>query len=212
LKELGAKTVAWLPLIALGFFASTASVSHSAERQLPAAVVQRICAKYEGQPAFVRKDGLVTIDCPYVSRLATFDKESPIELYRRILGAAGNLAGLRASREIPTDVTCGKFVERPVGAERVVECTSDLPGEVVTLRFFANARGELTRFETAATYSKVYRAAMERAISRGSVLRYYDSYVNVMTDLFVEKLRFTASDRDKVTFKDDVVTIVVAVP
>lgn len=176
------------------------------------AVVQRVCAKYEGQPAFVRKDGPVSIDCPYVSRLASFDGESPIELYRRILGNARNLAGLRASREIPTDVSCGQFVERHVGAERIVECTAELPGEVTTLRFFADARGELTRFETAATYSKIYRAAMERAISRGSISRYYEAYIDVMTELFVERLRFTASVRDKVTFKDGVVTMVVVVP
>jgi hypothetical protein len=173
------------------------------------AVVQRICKKYEGQTAFVRKDGPVSIDCPYVDRLSAIDNDTVMELYRRVLTNARTLSGLRTSRDLPSDMSCGEFTEHVVGSGRMVECGAQLFGMDASLRFFADADGRLIRCETSSSYRNIVRAAMERAVSRGSISSFYDAYVDLTADIFVEKLRFTAGKRDQVDFKDGILSLVV---
>jgi len=132
-----------------------------------------------------------------------------MESSRRILTNAKTLSGLRVSRDVPTDMSCGDKPEHKVGEERMVECSAQLIGHDAALRFYADSQGRLVRCETSTRYRDVVEAAMQRAVSRGSISRFYDAYVDLTADILVEKLRFTAGPRDKVEFKAGVLSLVV---
>jgi hypothetical protein len=203
------KLIRTLLLFALGYVCTAPVRAESGAKQLPIDIVQRVCDKYAGKPAFVRKGEVMNIDCPYVDRLGKISEKTLVQVYREILLAAETIEGLRLSRKLPTDLFCGKFDERRQGPERAIECTSTLAGEVVPFKFISDEHGKLLRFETVFDFRKIYRSTLERAVSRGDISKFYASYVDLQTDLLVEKLRHTAQDHDIVAVNDGVVRLVV---
>lgn len=191
------------------WFCTASTFADYQPKRLPMPVVQSICAKYEGAPAFRRNGELAKIDCPYVDRLGEINKPTLMESYHRILENAKTLSELRTFGGLPSDLSCGEFKERQQGTERVVDCSSMLAEQSVPFVFVADARGRLLRVETTFNFEHIYRLAMERAVRRGSVSEFYEPYVNLHVDLLVEKLRLTSSEGDEVTLKDGGIVAVV---
>jgi hypothetical protein len=92
-------------LVIFGVLFVTTSYGQPVARQLPAPIVESLCAKYKGAPAFVRGGELIRIDCAYVTKLARIDVPTLVENYRQIIGSAATLDGLRTSSALPPDLT-----------------------------------------------------------------------------------------------------------
>jgi hypothetical protein len=178
-------------------------------RRLPFLSSHRICKKYEGQPAFDVDGGTTRINCPWVVKLSVLDNQTLIERFRRVLDEAPKLTDLRAVN-LPPGVDCGRFEERVTADLRTINCRADL-GETVPHLFVADSSGRILRMEISVNYKNIYRAALSKAIARGSISKFYEPYVDLQTDLMVEKLRFIASSLDTVSVDGEQLSVVLSV-
>ena len=197
-------------IVIFGVLFATTTYGQPVVRQLPAPIVESLCAKYKGVPAFVRGGEVIRIDCAYVTTLARIDAPTLAENYRQIIGSAVTLDGLRTSSALPPDQTCGSFSEQRIGQERMIECHSLLGGQDVAFRFYADAAGQLTRVETSFNYYTIYRTTLGQAVTRGSISKFFDAYVELQTDLQIAKLRYTAAAHDRVVDRDGAISVVVS--
>jgi hypothetical protein len=198
----------------IGVFAATAlfpgtGSGQASQRAIPAAIVQGLCEKYEGQPLFIAHGDTVQGNCPYIQTMAVIDKPTIIEAYRVILASSRNLAGLRT--RVTSDTRCGAFEARKVKDELLVHCTTNLGAGLYPMDFYATAQGDLVRLETNVDYRKVYRAALDRALERGSISKYYDAYIDLQFDLMVNKLNATARPNDRVAVEGSIINVLVGV-
>lgn len=184
------------------------SLAQDGARRLPFQTTQEICKRYEGQPAFDREGQTVRINCPWVDKMSVLENRTPIELYRSILDQASRLSDLR-SVPLPPDMDCGGFKEQSAGGERKVVCRADL-GDTVEYVFVGDSRGDILRMESSLNYKNIYRGALRKSIARGSITRFYEPYVDLQTDLIVEKMKFTATPLDSVRLQGETVSFVVA--
>ena len=194
-----------LAALALG---TTAQAQPNANRQLPFPTIQALCDKFKDQPAFERQGEVTRISCPTVYRFGEIDRETLVEIYRRLMTGAGSLDKLRTLPNLPEDLVCPPGATQRGNAELLLDCRSQLGTENTAFRFYANAQGMLTRLETSLNFAKVYRAGMQRAQQRGSVSRFHEAYVQLQTELMFEKLKFTAAPQDSVTLKDGTISLV----
>ncbi len=137
----------------------TTTYGQPVARQLPAPIVESLCVKYKGVPAFIRGGAVIRIDCAYVATLARIDAPTLVENYRQI---------------------------------------------------FADAAGQLTGVATLLNFNTIYRATLDQAVSRGSISKFFDAYVDLQTDLQIAKLRYTAAANDRVVDRDGTISVVVS--
>src|ERR1700693_6329394 len=79
------KSVRLPGLLTFGMLSVTATYGQPVARQLPTPIVESLCAKYKGAPAFFRGGEVIRIDRPYVEKLARIDVPTLVENYRQII-------------------------------------------------------------------------------------------------------------------------------
>lgn len=177
---------------------------------LPRAVIDALCSRYDGKPAFERNGDVTKLSCAMVERLAQVGGTKVIPVYRAILGAARTLEGLRTVT-LPRDLECGTFADVRVGDARHVRCTSEL-GQTVPFTFIASGDGTLRGVEIVYDHAAIYRIAMQRAVHRGALSAYFEPYVALQSDIQHAELETAREDGDRVERDGDRVTVFVAAP
>jgi hypothetical protein len=171
--------------------------SQREERRLPSDTTRTLCKRYNAQLAFDADGKAVKINCPWIEKMSVLDTPTPVEIYRRVLDQAPKLSDLRYAK-FPPDTDCGKFEEQINTDSRKIVCRANL-GEVVLYEFMADSSGRMLRMQTSVNYKAIYRIALHKSIARGSISKFYEPYVDLNADIFLEKLKFTASPLDSVT-------------
>jgi hypothetical protein len=177
---------------------------------LPRAVVESLCEKYEGKPAFVAHGTLQTLNCAFITQRAVVPKTSLLPEYRAILRAARTLSGLRTTT-LPTDLACGAFEEHATGDTRTITCSTDL-GDGMRFDFVARRDGSLTGVRVEFDYKSMYRKGMESSKKRGKIAEYYEPWIELYTDLQIATLNVTRRENDRVDVDGDTITVFVASP
>lgn len=176
--------------------------------------IDSLCAKYKNKPGFVKKGREVKLTCNFIARGAKQEEESILLLYRYILSSAQTISGLHDAYKagvLPQDLSCGEFKEQSVPGGRILACESDL-GEVVPFVFHADKQGTLQYIDIKLRFKSLYRSTLERAIKRGTISKFYEPYLDLQTDFFVERLRATAGTGDTVAVNGDEINIRVIKP
>ena len=203
------KRAALICIVQIAFAAQVGlAESQREERRLPADTTRTICKRYNGQPAFDADGKTVKINCPWVEKMSVLDTPTPVEIYRRVLDQAPKLTDLRHAK-FPSDTDCGNFEEQTTTDSRKIVCRANL-GEVVSYEFVADSSGRMLRMQTSVNYKAIYRIALHKSIARGSISKFYEPYVDLNADIFLEKLKFTASPLDSVTESQGAMVMVLA--
>lgn len=200
-----------ISVLFIAFLVSTISISFGNDNPNTFSndVINRIVKKYKNKPGFVKNNKKVILTPSFIQKNANLKKIDIIPIYREIMNSHMTIENLSVAYSkglLPNDLNCGEFEKKSLGQFTVIDCESDL-GEITPFVFYGKDNGQLDHVEINVNYKRVYRQSLERAIKRGVISEFYDAYVDLQTEIFVESLNSTAGPNDLITTAPEAITI-----